>query len=254
LSAFSDYARYYDVLYRGKDYKSEAEYVTGILRRFAPDAKTVLDVGCGTGAYASKLAEAGYSIHGVDLSQAMLDRAEVMRSSLPDELAGRLTFSRGDARSLDLGEKYDAIVSLFHVMSYQTSNEDLLSAFAAARAHLAPGGVFIFDCWYGPAVLTDRPRIVRKQFADGDVILDRLSEPEMDAERNVVHVHYTLSVTDGDALAETVRERHDMRYLFTPEVELMLATNGLELTESREWMSDKAPGFDSWNVCYVALG
>jgi hypothetical protein len=32
----------------------------------------------------------------------------------------------------------------------------------------------------------------------------------------------------------------------------MLAANALNLVSSREWMTDKTPGFDSWNVCYVA--
>ena len=38
-------------------------------------------------------------------------------------------------------------------MSYQTSNDDLNATFASARANLKQGGVFIFDCWYGPALL-----------------------------------------------------------------------------------------------------
>jgi SAM-dependent methyltransferase len=254
LSAFAAYARYYDLLYRDKNYATEAEHVAGLLRHYAPDARTILDIGCGTGAHARELAGAGYLVHGVDISAGMLERAHEMRASLPVELAGRLSFSQGDARSLRLGEKFDAVVSLFHVMSYQTSNQDLLSAFASARAHLVTSGVFIFDCWYGPAVLTDRPRVVTKTFADGGLLLERLAEPVMDAERNVVEVRYTLKVSGGSSEDETIRERHNMRYLFTPEVELMLASNDLTLVDSREWMSAREPGFDSWNVCYIARG
>jgi SAM-dependent methyltransferase len=254
LSAFAAYARYYDLLYRDKNYAIEAEHVAGLLRHYAPDARRILDIGCGTGAHARELAGAGYSVQGVDISAGMLKRAHKMRASLPAELAGRLSFSQGDARSLRLDEKFDAVVSLFHVMSYQTSNQDLLSAFASARSHLVTGGVFIFDCWYGPAVLTDRPRVVTKIFRDGDLILERLAEPVMHAERNVVEVRYTLKVSGGSLEGETIRERHNMRYLFTPEVELMLASNDLTLVDSREWMSARKPGFDSWNVCYVARG
>jgi len=254
LSAFAAYARYYDLLYRDKNYATEAEHVAGLLRHHAPDARRILDIGCGTGAHARELADAGYSVHGVDISAGMLERAHEMRASLPVELAGRLSFSQGDARSLRLGEKFDAVVSLFHVMSYQTSNQDLLSAFASARSHLVTGGVFIFDCWYGPAVLTDRPRVVTKTFADGGLLLERLAEPVMDAERNVVEVRYTLKVSGGSSEGETIRERHNIRYLFTPEVELMLAANDLTLVDSREWMSAREPAFDRWNVCYIARG
>ena len=251
MSAFADYARYYDILYRDKNYGIESEYVARLLQKHAPDAKTILDIGCGTGAHARELARSGYTVHGVDLSERMLERA---KKNLPKELGTRLTFTRGDARNFHLGRKFDAVVSLFHVMSYQTSNADLLAAFSCVRKHLADGGVFIFDCWYGPAVLTDRPRTVAKQYTDGKIVLDRLSEPVLDAERNVVEVHYTLGVTGDETVTDTIREQHDMRYLFTPEVKLMLAANELELIESREWMSDRAPGFESWNVCYVARG
>jgi SAM-dependent methyltransferase len=254
LSAFAGYARYYDLLYRHKNYAIEADHVAGLLRRYAPGARRILDIGCGTGAHARELAGAGYSVHGVDISAEMLERAHAMRASQPEDLAHRLSFSQGDVRSLRLGEKFDAVVSLFHVMSYQTSNQDLLSAFASARFHLTTGGVFIFDAWYGPAVLTDRPRVVTKKFWSDDLLLERLAEPVMDAERNVVEVRYTLKVSGGSSEGETIRESHSMRYLFTPEVKLMLATNDLTLVDSREWMSDREPGFDSWNVCYIASG
>ncbi len=253
MSAFASYARYYDMLYRNKSYAAEAEYVVGLLNRYAPAARTILDVGCGTGSHARELVHGGYAVHGVDVSPEMLGRAHVMRDGLAPDAAERLAFSLGDAREFSLDRRFDAVISLFHVMSYQTSNRDLLSAFASVRNHLADGGAFIFDCWYGPAVLTDRPKVVTKKVTDGDLSLERLSEPVLDAQRNVVEVHYTLTASDASP-DDAVREQHDMRYLFTPEVEMMLAANDLELVESFEWMSEKVPDFDSWNVCYIARG
>jgi SAM-dependent methyltransferase len=252
LSAFAAYARYYDLLYSDKDYNAEAAYIKRLLAEFAPDARSILDIGCGTGTHARGLAESGYCVHGVDISGAMLERATQMQQTLDPQLAARLEFTQGDARDFDLGKKFPVVVSLFHVMSYQTSNDDLLAAFASARRHLVTGGIFIFDCWYGPGVLTDRPRVVRKTYADEEVTLDRLAEPLMDAEANTVRVDYTLTVSDESASRKTIRESHMLRYLFTPEVQMILATNNLTLVSSREWMTDKAPGFDSWNVCYVA--
>ena len=214
----------------------------------------MLDIGCGTGTHARELAGSGYRVHGVDMSTGMLERAHAMRASLPPEMADRLSFSHGDARSLRLDRKFDVIVSLFHVMCYQTSNRDLLSAFASVRQNLESGGVFVFDCWYGPAVLTDPPRVVTKVFAENGLQLDRLAEPVMDAERNLVEVRYRLQVSGESSEPEVIRETHTMRYLFTPEVELMLASNGLKLVASREWLSGRAPGFDTWNVCHVVRG
>ncbi len=252
MSAFAAYARYYDLLYRDKNYEAESEYVATLLRGYAPGARTILDIGCGTGAHARDLARKGFSVHGVDISEGMLARAHATKAELEPELREALSFSHGDARTVDLRKKFDAVVSLFHVMSYQASNDDLLAAFASARRHLNPGGVFIFDCWYGPAVLTDLPKVVTRTFSENGLKLERLSEPAMDAEGNTVMVNYTLNVTGDGRNDETIRESHLMRYLFTPEVKLMLAENDLELLAAREWMTDKAPSFNSWNVCYVA--
>ena len=72
--------------------------------------------------------------------------------------AGGLTFTTGDIRDIRLNQRFDVVIALFHVISYQTTNDDVTAAFQTARQHLNPGGIFIFDVWYGPAVLTERPR------------------------------------------------------------------------------------------------
>ena len=79
-------------------------------------------------------------------------------------------------------------------MSYQTENADLAAAFATAAEHLAPGGIFIFDCWYGPGVLTDPPTTrVRRLHGDG-IEVTRIAEPVNHYDRNRVDVHYEVIV------------------------------------------------------------
>jgi hypothetical protein len=166
-----------------------------------------------------------------------------------------MKFSQGDARSVRLGEKVDAVISLFHVMSYQTSNADLMAAFATAKAHLSPSGVFIFDCWYGPAVLVDRPAVTVKRLEDVAVSITRIAEPTMNSAQNTVDVNYTVLVYDRKtALVETLRETHRMRYLFRPEIELLLEANGMSLVTAHEWMTENPPGPHTWAACFVARG
>ena len=69
----------------------------------------------------------------------MLDCA--IKKTIPN----KLTFSLGRIQGLDLHRTFDVVISLFHVMSYQVSNSDIMEAFATARRHLNPGGIFIFD-------------------------------------------------------------------------------------------------------------
>lgn len=255
MTVFAGYSRYYDLLYRDKDYPGEARYVADLIERHAPSSRSVMEIGCGTGAHAAELASQGYDVTGVDMSEGMLAAAESRKKGMPPGLASRLSFAVGDARTVRLGRRFNAVISLFHVMSYQTSNTDLAAAFATAREHLLAGGVFVFDCWYGPAVLRQWPSVTKKSLSDESTEVHRVATPEIHAGRNVVDVNYDVQVSDiNTRVTETLHEMHSMRYLFTPEIELALESVGMKLVDSRGWMSDDPPGFESWGAVFVAKG
>lgn len=252
MSVFGNYARYYDLLYRDKPYKEEADYIRGLIQKHAPGAHVLVELGCGTGIHAEHLANAGMEVHGVDLSEWMLEQAEARRATLAEAVAGRLLFSHGDVRDVRLGVKSDAVISLFHVMSYQVENTDLLAMFDTAREHLRPGGVFIFDAWYGPAVLTDRPVVRVKVLEDDELKITRIAQPVLHPDRNLVEVHYHIIACDKKVggYSET-DEIHHMRYLFSPEVESFAVQAGFSIVDSHEWMGGRRPGCDTWGVCFV---
>lgn len=250
---FDAYARYYDLLYRDKDYARESEYVSAQIRKQVPQAKHILELGCGTGAHAEYLARMGYIVHGVDLSEAMLSRAEMRKGTLPPEVGERLTFGPGDVRTVRTGEKYDAVISLFHVISYQTTNEDLVAAFETVSAHLQPGGLLLFDFWYGPAVLMQKPTVRVKRLEDEEIRVTRIAEPEMHVNVNVVDVNYQVWIEINESgKVEQVRETHKMRYFFLPELSRLLESSKFEMIETKEWLTNNPPGESSWGVMAVA--
>ena len=151
-------------------------------------APNVLELGCGTGKHACLLAQAGLHVTGVERSPEMIDAAK-RRAADPEQTSpGHVRVVPGDARNVRLGQRFACVLSLFHVVSYQTSNEDVAAMFETVAAHLNPGGVFIFDVWYGPAVLTQWPsvRVKRMQNASTEVL--RVAEPGVDVQRNLVEV------------------------------------------------------------------
>ena len=254
MTVFGTYSRYYNLFYRDKDYAGEAAYIHNLIRRHLPMAESVLDLGCGTGRHAFLLAERGLAVTGIDRSTEMLAVAKAQNASSRRQTPA-LNFHHGDLRTIRLGQTFDAVVSLFHVMSYQTGNNDLRAAFTTAREHLKPGGVFIFDCWYGPAVLTDRPSIRIKRLEDEMIAVTRIVEPVMHANDNLVDSNYHVLVRDkATGTVEELRETHQMRYLFRPEIELLLEETGMQIIEASEWMTDRPPGFDTWGVCFVVRG
>lgn len=242
----NSYSNYYNLLYRDKDYTAEANFVDQCIQRFHPEAVTVIDLGCGTGKHANLLAQRRYEVLGVDQSEAMLAIAQA------SEIPGCLRFQRGDLCTLDLPEVFDASISLFHVMCYLHNNEDLQLAFQNVSKHLHKGGIFIFDCWYGPAVLTQRPSVRLKELKDDNIIVTRIAQPTIYENENVVDVRYHMFVKDEHkGTVEEIKESHRIRYLFTPEVNMMLKKAGIQLEECFEFMTGNAPSFETWNVCYV---
>jgi SAM-dependent methyltransferase len=254
VSVFEAYSQYYDLLYRDKDYAKEASYIRGLIERERSGSQTLLDLGCGTGRHAFLLGEHGYRVTGVDMSPDMLKVAGAEREKrLRAGGQAPPSFVEGDVRSVRLAERFDVVLSLFHVMSYQTTTEDLLAAFSTLRAHLAPGGVALFDAWYGPAVLTERPAVRVKRLSGDGFDVTRLAEPVLHPNDNVVDVNYQILVHDhASGRTEQLRETHRMRYLFVPEVRQLLERAGLRLDRACEFVTDGELGFSTWTSLFVA--
>jgi len=243
---FNTYARYYDLLYKDKDYAIEASYIDALIKKHRPEAKSIFNLGCGTGKHDACFEKKGYSVCGVDLSDVML--AEAKKRAVP----GRLEFLRGDVRTVELGRKFDVVISLFHVMSYQTQNDDILAAFRTAEKHLVPGGIFIFDFWYGTGVFNDPPVVRVKRLEDEAIRVVRIAEPVMKKDKNVVDVNYQVITLDkGSGQWSELYETHSMRYFFLPEIENYLLNTGFSMKDACEWMSDK-PLSSGWYGLVIA--
>ena len=247
MAVFSDYSRCYDLLYAEKDYEAEASYVVRYIRSIKPDSSSILDLGCGTGRHARCFASHGFNVHGVDLSPQMIEIARNEQTESPGT-----TFEVGDVRLVRLARKFDCVLSLFHVMSYQIDNQDIRNAFCTASEHTVPGGAFIFDCWYGPGVLTDPPTTrVKRAFSDHLNVM-RIAEPTVCSLENVVQVDYSLRLEQNDPPNEKwIYESHRMRYWFVPEVKQMLHEAGFRFCQVYKWMSDDPPSIDTWNAMFV---
>ncbi|WOD40836.1 class I SAM-dependent methyltransferase [Nodosilinea sp. E11] len=254
MSVFNAYAQYYDLLYQDKDYAQEAAFIHQLLKTHAPAAQHLLELGSGTGRHAEYLAERGYQVTGVERSEEMLARCGDRQAAQSQELAQRLKFLQGDLRQVRLGQTFDGVLSLFHVISYQTSNADLAAAFATVAQHLKPGGMFIFDVWYGPAVLYDQPQVRVKRLQNENLAITRIAEPVLHPNENIVDVNYHILLQPtGTDTCQELRELHRMRYLFKPELELLLGQSGMSLVTYSEWMSDRPASLDTWGVYFVAV-
>lgn len=253
MSTFVDSARYYDLFYDKKDYAGEAEYVCRLLRKYAPNATSILDLGCGTGRHARFMAEKEFRVVGVDRSAQMLKQAQLLRSSAPAQVQDRLSFQEGDVQTIRLNMEFDGVVALFHVMSYQASDESLSRAVETAKAHLPRDGIFIFDCWHGPGVLHDPPTARSKSVGDMGRRVLRIAEPKILTDENIVDVNYQFIVMDTESGSrEEFRETHRMRYFFKTDMFLILDRHNFQPLACLEWMKNDAASETAWNVVFVA--
>lgn len=138
-------------------------------------------------------------------------------------------------------------------MSYQNTNEYILQAFETAYEALVDGGLFIFDAWYGPGVLTERPSVRKKVAEDEKNLLIRYANPVMRPNDDIVDVCYdVLAIDKKTNVAKEIKEIHSMRYFFYPEIKMYLEITGFELIECLDCDTLKRPDFQSWTVYFIA--
>lgn len=121
MEVFGDYAYYYNSFYRDKNYAAEAGIVDKLLKKYSSNnLGKILNMGCGTGRHDLELWRLGYHVHGIDISETMI---EVAKRQLENIDKNELVFEVGDICSYYVQDTYDSVISLFHVMSYQTGND-----------------------------------------------------------------------------------------------------------------------------------
>jgi SAM-dependent methyltransferase len=215
----SDYSRYYDAVYRSKDYEAEARRVRRIIERFAPGARTLLELGSGTGGHAKYLSRY-FDMVLVDRSSAMLRLARA-------KLRGRpVTFRHRDlSRPASFGSDFDGCLSLFHVMNYLTP-----AAFArvldTVRHDLRPGGVFVFDSWNGAALRREGPSSRERAFELNGRRLVRRVIPRLEAKAGYCDVAIRVEEIRGRRRLLRSDEVHRMRYQFPAELRRRVASRG----------------------------
>ena len=254
MSFGGSYAEIYDAFYHDKDYERESAFVELLLAKHArTKLEKILDLGCGTGKHDLLLAQRGYAVHGVDLSPQMLAIAETRRTESPKVVGDLLSSSMGDMRDLDLKRTFDAVISLFHVMSYQTTDADLMASMATSRKHLLKDGLFLFDYWHGPAVLAEGVAPREKRIEKGKLSALRRSNPVWDKSREIVRVNYDVEITDTETgQIKMISEEHLVRYLFRDRLAVMVDRAGFEIVEEGEWLTGRPAADDVFGVYMVA--
>jgi SAM-dependent methyltransferase len=132
--AYAAFARFYDRIMG--DRSPEIDRIRAYISRHRPGARTVFELGCGTGALLSGLVR-DYSVTGVDRSPEMLS---VAARAVP---SARLLHA--DITTVALPYRFDVIICMFDTLNHVVTVDGWLAVFRCAHEHLSDGGLFIFD-------------------------------------------------------------------------------------------------------------
>lgn len=141
LSSYHRFAEVYD--WEGSiDFSRQAfRRLMAICREYGIAPGWHLDLGCGTGTLAILMAEAGWKVIGLDLSEAML--AQARRKAA--EAGRKIWFVRQDMRQLRIAKPVKLVTSFYDTLNHLLFAEDLDVTFRGVAGVLLPGGAFIFD-------------------------------------------------------------------------------------------------------------
>ena len=182
----------------------------------------VLELGCGTGKLSIPLAEAGFSVTGLDNSPALLQFA----ASKSDDVR----WIEGDMRSFDLGERFALIMLPSNNLGHLHTPEDFEGCISSVKRHLQPGGVFVIDVFVPNLQLLLR-------CAEGEYVLDEYDSPGGEGRVRVTASSYYESATQ---IVRTTTTRKvdgqpdvvgslDLKMYFPRELEALVRCNGLSM-------------------------
>lgn len=236
---FSESAELYDAIYAFKDYAAEAARVAAIVRAAHPSARTLLDVGCGTGEHARLLtAEQGFQADGLDLDAALLD---VARRKCP---TGQ--FYQADMADFRLNQQYDAVVCLFSAIAYLTTLERVTRGLRCLRDHLTPAGVVIVEPWLPPQAFMHGRTFVHTGEARG-VHVERRSWTEIVGRVSRLHFEYRIT---QHGRTKQARETHALGLFTEDEMRQAFEDVGLDARFDPVGLTDRG----LWTARRAAVG
>ena len=204
MNAYGALAASYDRLTNDVDYKAWVDFTHAILEKEGLKPRTVADLACGTGSATRILAQRGYRVTAVDLSESMLTEAMDKCSDL-DQLP---VFVHQNLAQLRLPRAVDLAVCFLDSLDYILEPSDCAAAIRQTYKALNPGGIFIFD--------VNTPEKLRAM--DGQVFLDEDDDVycvwrgEFDEDTNICSYGMDLFQRDGNVWHRSFEEHQEYAY------------------------------------------
>lgn len=201
----------------------------------ADSGDPILIIGSGTGRVALFLADEGYTVHGIELESAMLEKARLKVEGSP-HLAGRATFHHGDALTVELKQQFKLVIIPYNTFMHFHSVEAHLGLLQRIKTWLTPDGLLVIDLPNAGEAFagTDTEALtLERTFVDqetGNLVMQQ-SVSRLDRAEQMMYVTWIYDEISSDNLLYRTVAPTVIRYFFLAEMRLLLQAAGLLLDE-----------------------
>jgi len=141
MSIYSEFASVYDIMQYDVDYQRWIDEIKRIVIKSSPQARTMLELACGTGTIGIGLSKKGFQIEALDISEDMLTVAQ----SKAFDNGVKIKFYHQDMIHFNTKKKYDVVFCMCDGMNYIIEDDDIECVFNNIYNHLEEDGILIFD-------------------------------------------------------------------------------------------------------------
>ena len=242
MDAYTSFAEVYDMFMDNVPYEEWSRYLTELLKEYRIEEGVVCELGCGTGKMTRLLADTGYDMIGVDMSEDMLAIASM-------ENPQQILYLCQDMRELELYGTVAAVVSVCDSMNYLLEEDDLLEVFQRVNEYLEPGGVFLFDLntIYKYETLLGETTICENR-PEGSFIWENY----YDAEEQINEYDLTLFIQEKENLYRKFEETHYQRGYSMEKIRTLLEEAGMEFVTAYDACTKNPPRENSERIYIVA--
>ena len=244
-ASYTVFADIYDVVMRDVDYIGWAEYIRRVAKKHRFSTEHILNLACGTGNLELQMAPQGFSMEGLDGSEAMLARAREKFA----EKGIQTPLHHGDLCNFSLERTFPLILCLYDSLNYLCSEEEIVSCFMSVAAHLPPGGGFIFDVTTEYNILSN---FTNYTFAENFPRFAYIWENTYSLSSKICTSDVTVFMTDesGERFTRTT-ERHHQKIYSQKVLKSLLSGAGLAVVAAYDGMTLSPPGQQTERVHMV---
>ena len=250
ISNFNDYAKFYDLAYKNKNYSKEISFVKKKLK--INKSSTLLDLGCGTFRHSIHIVQKVKKIIGIDQSKKML---KISRDRINKKKINKKKIVLKKASIIDFkhNEKFDSAYSLFDVISYITKDKDLKKFFFNLYKHLKPGSLLYLDYWYKPAIFHLKIKNIKSIYENNSFKIIREKKQKLNKSKKFVDVSMIFNIYNKiNQKRYNFIEKHPMRFFSTIEIE-KFSKKYFYLSQHLSNYSNSKPSKNKWQASTILV-